>query len=50
MSNYGCQQHLINPDADNRAILEFLCGESAKLANCGTSTCKTIVFQNWQDT
>lgn len=36
MSNYGCQQHLINFSPDLAAILEFLCGESTKLANCGT--------------
>ncbi len=36
MSNYGCQQHLINTTPNVTAVLEFLCGESAKLANCGT--------------
>jgi IS605 OrfB family transposase len=36
MSSYGCQQHLINKSEELTAILEFLCSESAKLANCGT--------------
>jgi putative transposase len=32
---FGCQQILINPDSKLRGILEFLCGESNKLHNCG---------------
>ncbi|MHC5721330.1 MAG: RNA-guided endonuclease TnpB family protein, partial [Nostoc sp.] len=35
MSNYGCQQVLISPNKDLRGILEFICEESNKLANCG---------------
>ena len=45
MSNYGCQQHLINPDENLAAILEFLCGESAKLANCGTYYARQLYFK-----
>ncbi|HBW56657.1 MAG TPA: hypothetical protein DEF27_02180 [Oscillatoriales bacterium UBA8482] len=36
MSNYGCQQVLIKTEKNLSAILEFVCGESAKLSNCGT--------------
>jgi putative transposase len=32
---YGCQQVLINPDNELKAILEFVCEESRKLADCG---------------
>ena len=45
MSNYGCQQHLINPSKDLSAILEFLCGESAKLSNCGTYYARKFYFK-----
>jgi IS605 OrfB family transposase len=45
MSSYGCQQHLFNPDAELAAILEFLCGESAKLANCGTYYARQLYFK-----
>ncbi|MDJ0795374.1 MAG: transposase [Calothrix sp. MO_167.B12] len=45
MSNYGCQQDLINPSPDLSAILEFLCGESAKLANCGTYYARQLYFK-----
>jgi putative transposase len=45
MSNYGCQQHLINPSPDLAAILEFLGGESTKLANCGTYYARQLFFK-----
>ena len=45
MSNYGCQQHLIKPDENLAAILEFLCGESAKLSNCGTYYARQLYFK-----
>jgi hypothetical protein len=32
---YGCQQNLINPDDNLKAIFEFICSESHKLTNCG---------------
>jgi len=32
---YGCQQNLINPTPELKAILEFICSESHKLTNCG---------------
>ncbi|MBE9215331.1 transposase [Plectonema cf. radiosum LEGE 06105] len=45
MSSYGCQQHLINPSSELAAILEFLCSESAKLANCGTYYARQLYFK-----
>lgn len=45
MSNYGCQQDFINANADVMAILEFLCGESAKLGNCGTYYARQLYFK-----
>ncbi|MBD2690267.1 RNA-guided endonuclease InsQ/TnpB family protein [Anabaena catenula] len=33
---YGCQQIRINPSSPQKGVLEFLCSESVKLANCGT--------------
>ncbi|MBD2387026.1 RNA-guided endonuclease InsQ/TnpB family protein [Cylindrospermum sp. FACHB-282] len=32
---YGCQQNLISPDSELKAVLEFICSESHKLTNCG---------------
>lgn len=45
MSNYGCQQILINPDSNLKAILEFVCGESTKLGNCGTYYSRQLYFK-----
>ena len=45
MSNYGCQQILINPDANLKAILEFICQESNKLANCGIYYSRQLYFK-----
>jgi lycopene cyclase CruP len=45
MSSYGCQQILISPDKDLKAILEFICGESAKLSNCGTYYARQLYFK-----
>ncbi len=42
---YGCQQILINPNKELGAILEFLCGESNKLANCGTYYARQLFFK-----
>lgn len=42
---FGCQQVLINSDKDLKAILEFLCGESNKLHNCGTYLARQLYFQ-----
>jgi putative transposase len=42
---FGCQQVLINPDSELQAILEFLCGESNKLHNCGTYYARQLYFK-----
>jgi putative transposase len=42
---FGCQQILINPDSQLRGILEFLCGESNKLHNCGTYLSRQLYFK-----
>jgi lycopene cyclase CruP len=42
---FGCQQVLINPDSGLKAILEFVCGESNKLANCGTYYARQLYFK-----
>lgn len=42
---YGCQQILIRPDQNTRAILEFLCSESAKLSNCGIYYSRQLYFK-----
>jgi putative transposase len=42
---FGCQQILINPGSDLKAILEFLCGESNKLHNCGTYLSRQLYFK-----
>lgn len=45
MSNYGCQQILINPNKELQAILEFLGEESAKLSNCATYYARQLYFK-----
>jgi putative transposase len=42
---YGCQQNLISPDKDLKAVLEFLCSESSKLINCGTYYARQLFFK-----
>ena len=42
---FGCQQILISPDAELKGILEFLCGESNKLHNCGTYYARQLFFK-----
>jgi len=45
---YGCQQILINPDSDLKAILEFICSESTKLANCAKYLARQTYFKTGQ--
>jgi putative transposase len=45
MSSYGCQQNLINTDSSLKAILEFVCGESNKLANCALYYGRQLYFK-----
>lgn len=42
---YGCQQVLISPNKKLKAILEFVCSESNKLANCGTYCARQLYFK-----
>lgn len=42
---YGCQQVLISPGSELKAILEFVCGESNKLANCGIYYARQLYFK-----
>jgi putative transposase len=42
---FGCQQVRINPDPELKGILEFLCGESNKLHNCGTYLARQLYFK-----
>jgi putative transposase len=42
---FGCQQNLISPDKDLKAILEFLCSESSKLTNCGIYYARQMYFK-----
>jgi IS605 OrfB family transposase len=45
MSSYGCQQGLIKADTNLGGVLEFVCGESAKLSNCGTYYARQLYFK-----
>lgn len=42
---YGCQQVLIKPDNDLKAVLEFICSESHKLTNCGIYYARQLYFK-----
>ncbi len=42
---YGCTQVLISPSSELKAILEFACSESNKLANCGTYYARQLYFK-----
>lgn len=42
---YGCTQVLISPSHELKAILEFICSESNKLANCGTYYARQLYFK-----
>ncbi|NJL56828.1 IS200/IS605 family element transposase accessory protein TnpB [bacterium] len=42
---FGCQQVLIKPDKDLKAVLEFICGESNKLHNCAIYYARQMYFK-----
>jgi IS605 OrfB family transposase len=42
---YGCQQNLISPTPELKAILEFICSESHKLTNCGIYYARQLYFK-----
>jgi hypothetical protein len=45
---YGCQQVLIQANNETQAILEFICGEANKLANCGIYYCRQMLFKAYR--
>jgi hypothetical protein len=45
MNLYGCQQNLIHPSHELKAILEFICAESHKLTNCGIYYARQFYFK-----
>ncbi|AFZ01108.1 RNA-guided endonuclease InsQ/TnpB family protein [Calothrix sp. PCC 6303] len=45
MSNYGCQQILIHPDKDLKALLEYVCTEANNLINCGVYYSRQYYFK-----
>ena len=46
MFSYGCQQIPINPERDLKVILEIVCEESNRLANCGSYYSRQCYFKN----
>lgn len=42
---YGCQQNLITPNSELKAVLEFICSESHKLTNCGIYYARQLYFK-----
>lgn len=42
---YGVQEVLIHTDSEIRAVLEFVCEEANKLANCGIYYCRQMLFK-----
>lgn len=42
---YGCQQVMLHPDKEIRAILEYLCSESNKVYNCAVYYARQIYFK-----
>jgi len=43
--SYGCQQILINPDKNLKAILEFVCTQANTLINCGIYYSRQYYFK-----
>ncbi|NES84855.1 MAG: hypothetical protein F6K10_27515 [Moorea sp. SIO2B7] len=42
---YHCQQNLINPEPELKAVLEFICEEANKLTNCAIYLCRQLFFK-----
>lgn len=42
---YGCQQVLINPEPDLKGVLEYICEETRKLADCGVYYSRQLFFK-----
>jgi putative transposase len=45
MQMFGCQQILINPDKELKAVLEYICAEANKLHNCAVYYARQIYFK-----
>lgn len=43
--SYGCQQALISPTRELKAILEYVCAEANKLSNCGIYYARQMYFK-----
>ena len=43
--SYGCQQILISPDKDTKALLEYVCTEANNLINCGIYYSRQLYFK-----
>jgi len=43
--NYHCQQNLINPNDELKAVLEYVCREANNLINCGIYYCRQLYFK-----
>ncbi|XWK88060.1 MAG: transposase [Phormidium sp.] len=43
--SYGCQQNLISPDKDTKALLEYLCTAANNLINCGIYYSRQYYFK-----
>lgn len=42
---YGCQQNLINPSDELKAVLEFVCQQANSLTNCGIYYARQLYFK-----
>jgi len=45
MSLYGCQQVLLHPDKELKAVLEFICQQANSLINCGIYYARQLYFK-----
>jgi putative transposase len=43
---FGCQQLLIKPEKELKAVLEYICKESNKLHNCTFYYARQIYFKS----
>jgi putative transposase len=43
---FGCQQLLIKPEKELKAVLEYICKESNKLHNCAVYYARQIYFKS----
>lgn len=48
MHLYGCQQVLLHPDSELKAILEFVCQQANSLTNCGIYYARQLYFKAGQ--